>query len=112
VIPVYGTILPRPVADISGGGGCSMSDLMDKIGAADADPTVAHILLDVDSPGGSVSLVPEAAAVIRDARTPISAIANTMCDVGCLLSRDAGGRACCDALGLRRQHRRVCAARG
>jgi len=79
VIPVYGTILPRPVADISGGGGCSMSDLMDKIGAADADPTVAHILLDVDSPGGSVSLVPEAAAVIRDARTPISAIANTMC---------------------------------
>jgi capsid assembly protease len=79
VIPVYGTILPRPVLDVSGGGGCSMTTLMDKVKAADADPTVSHILLDIDSPGGSAFLVPEAAQVIRDCATPITAIANPMC---------------------------------
>lgn len=79
VIPVYGTILPRPVLDISGGGGCSMTTLMDKIRAADADPSVSKILLDIDSPGGSAFLVPEAAQVIRDCATPITAIANPMC---------------------------------
>ncbi|MEE3098757.1 MAG: S49 family peptidase, partial [Pseudomonadota bacterium] len=46
-----------------------------------ADPKVSAIVLNVDSPGGMVDLVPETAAKIRGARRegrPIHAVANTM----------------------------------
>jgi signal peptide peptidase SppA len=79
VISIYGTILPRPVSDLSGGGGCALTSFMEKFKAAEADPSVGQILLDVDSPGGSASLVPEAAAMIRDCSKPVTAIANTTC---------------------------------
>lgn len=78
VISLYGTILPRPVANVSGGGGVALSSFQKVFSAADADPSVKAILLDVDSPGGSVELVPETAALIRGAQTPVTAIANTM----------------------------------
>jgi signal peptide peptidase SppA len=46
-----------------------------------ADDEVSAILIDVDSPGGVVSTIPETAAEIRAARgaKPIVAVANTMC---------------------------------
>ena len=78
VISIYGTILPRPVMDVSGGGGAPLTRFMDVFRQADADPSVSAILLDIDSPGGSVSMVAEAAAVIASASTPTYAIANTM----------------------------------
>lgn len=78
VIPIYGTILPKPVFSLSGGGGTSLSKFMSQFNAADSDPSVGSILLDVDSPGGSADLVPEAAAMIRNASKPVTAIANTM----------------------------------
>lgn len=79
VIPIYGTILPRPVSTLSGGGGTALTSFIDKFKAADADPSVGAILLDVDSPGGSAAMVPEAAQVIRDASKRVNAIANTTC---------------------------------
>lgn len=78
VISLYGTILPRPVTDISGGGGAPLTRFMDMFQQADADPNVRHILLDIDSPGGSAAMVAEAATMIRSAQTPTTAIANTM----------------------------------
>ncbi|TCN30329.1 S49 family peptidase [Sinorhizobium americanum] len=46
-----------------------------------ADPALAGIILNIDSPGGRVDLVPETAAMIRKAKRegrPIVAIANTL----------------------------------
>ena len=45
---------------------------------ADQDPNVRAILLDIDSPGGSVEMVAEAAAMIAAAPKSVTAIANTM----------------------------------
>jgi signal peptide peptidase SppA len=48
--------------------------------AAAADPAVGAILIDVDSPGGAVSLIPETAQIVADAALakPVVAIANTL----------------------------------
>jgi signal peptide peptidase SppA len=78
VISLYGTITPRPVMSVSGGGGAPLTKFMDAFRQADADPNVRAILLDIDSPGGSVEMVAEAAAMIAGASTPVTAIANTM----------------------------------
>jgi signal peptide peptidase SppA len=78
LISIYGTILPRPVLNISGGGGTSMQEFMRAFKAADEDPSVGAILLDVDSPGGSAYLVPEAGAMIANASKPVTAIANAV----------------------------------
>jgi capsid assembly protease len=78
VISIYGTILPRPVMSVSGGGGAALTQFMAVFQQADSDPNVNAILLDIDSPGGSVFLLAEAAALIAGASTPTTAIANTM----------------------------------
>ncbi len=49
-------------------GGTHPDAVVRGVRAAGADPDVASILLLVDSPGGTVDLVPEAAAAIREAR--------------------------------------------
>lgn len=80
VIPLRGIITPRPsfFSLLFGGGGGLMGFRQDLEEAAD-DDEVASILIDVDSPGGLVDLVPETAAVVRDvrARKPVVAVANT-----------------------------------
>lgn len=80
VIPIMGTIMPRAdsFANLSQAG-TSMQAFQRELAAAVKDPDVANILLEIDSPGGQVDLVPEAAADIRAARQskPIVAIANT-----------------------------------
>jgi signal peptide peptidase SppA len=80
VLPLYGVIAPKAtlMSDISGG--TSLYDWRRAFGEALADPNVAAILIDVDSPGGVTDLVPEVAADIRGARgrKPIVAVANTM----------------------------------
>lgn len=80
VLPIYGAISPRAslFGDISGG--TSVQSLRNEFLAAIADDDVTGIVLDVNSPGGTVDLVPELAADIRAAREakPIVAIANTM----------------------------------
>lgn len=79
VIPIHGVIVPRATLFTEFSGGTSMTGLQQMLSQAMADEDVGSILLDVDSPGGSVELVPETAAMIREARKrkPIVAIANT-----------------------------------
>ena len=81
VIPLVGTIFPR-----GGGfwaelfGGASAERFAAAVRQAANDPAVSAIVLDVDSPGGSVAGITEAAAVVRDATTqkPVVAIANSL----------------------------------
>lgn len=67
--------------DISGPGGTALQKFMGYFRTALNDPNVGAILIDVDSPGGSVQGVPETAAEIFAARgtKPIVAIANNLC---------------------------------
>lgn len=80
VIPMHGTIVPKASIMTEISGGTSIGDLRGMFAAAMADPDVGSIVFDVDSPGGSVDLVPEFAAEIRAARgrKPMLAVSNTM----------------------------------
>lgn len=82
VIGVRGIISHRieEVDDISGPGGTSAERLTQRIIAAANDDSVQAIVLDIDSPGGTVNGVPEAADMIRGARAqkPILAVANSL----------------------------------
>lgn len=79
VLPLRGVLFPRAnlVTEMSGGTSLEMwrADLAQAVGSSE----VAAIVLDVDSPGGMVDLVPETAAVVRAARDvkPVVAVANT-----------------------------------
>lgn len=80
VVPLYGPVFPRANLMTEVSGGTSLERFGAAIEAAAADPQVGSILLDVNSPGGSVDLLPETAARIRAARArkPVVAVANTM----------------------------------
>jgi hypothetical protein len=82
VIPLTGVITPRGsfLSMLFGGGGGGLIDFRDTFRQAVADPDVGAIVIDIDSPGGLVDLVPETAAEIRAARgeKPIISVANTM----------------------------------
>lgn len=79
VLPLYGTIMPRANLFSEISGGTSLQRFGAAFREAIADDSIGSILLDVDSPGGMVDLVPETAAEIRAARgrKPIVAVANT-----------------------------------
>jgi capsid assembly protease len=81
VIPLQGVITPKPslLAMLFGGGG-GLQSFNRQLAAAVASPDVSHIMLNIDSPGGSVDLVPETAAAIRKAGSvkPIVAQVNPM----------------------------------
>lgn len=80
VIPVLGTITQRAnmLSDFSGG--TSTDKLRAAISMALADDSIGSILLDIDSPGGSVAGTPEIADFIFKARErkPIVAHANSL----------------------------------
>lgn len=80
VIPVYGVITPKADMFTDMSGGTSIDRLRGVFHSALADESVSAIVLDVDSPGGQVDLVPELASEIRGARgtKPILAVANTL----------------------------------
>lgn len=79
VVPIYGLIAPRANLMTEISGGTSLQRLWAALDQAAADPAVASILLDVNSPGGSIDLLPETAAKIRAARQRkrVVAVANT-----------------------------------
>jgi len=81
VIPIYGTICHRAdlFSDYSGGTSCE--SVSKQIRAALADPAVSAIVLDIDSPGGTVDGVPELADEIHRARgkKTITAVADALC---------------------------------
>ena len=82
VLPLYGVITQRGnmVDDISGPGSTSTQKFTSALRQVLADDTVAQILIDIDSPGGSVYGVSELAAEIMKARTqkPVVAVANSL----------------------------------
>lgn len=77
VIPLYGVISPRMglMSDMSGG--TTAEGFSRTFMEAIRDPEISAIVLDVDSPGGNVAGIEEAAAVVRSQRgvKPISAVA-------------------------------------
>ena len=60
-------------------GGCDVDRVREAVAAADDDPAVRAIVLDVDSPGGSVRGVVECAEVVRGTRKPVVACAADQC---------------------------------
>ena len=82
VLPLYGVVTQRGnmIDDISGPGSTSTQRFTQALRDAIADPAVGSILIDIDSPGGSVYGVGELAAEIMQARSakPICAIANSL----------------------------------
>lgn len=78
VVPVYGTIMQRASQLDMCTGGTSTEAISKALRDANADESVASILLDIDSPGGSVYGVSELAAEIRASRKPVTAVANSL----------------------------------
>ena len=82
VLPLYGVVTQRGnmVDDVSGPGSVSTQKFAAALRQALADDSVSQILIDIDSPGGSVYGVAELADEIVTARAqkPIIAIANSL----------------------------------
>ena len=78
VIPVYGTIVQRASQLDMCEGGTSTQQISAMLHDAMEDPSVAQILLDIDSPGGSVYGVQELAAEIQASTKPVVAVANSL----------------------------------
>jgi len=81
VVPLKGVITPTPsILSLLFGGGGGLTGFMDDMRQAVADADTHSIVIDVDSPGGLVDGVPEAAAELRamraDGGKPIVAVAN------------------------------------
>lgn len=80
VLGLYGPIMQRAGLMDMCTGGTSTQGFTQALRAALADDSVSQILIDIDSPGGSVAGVAELAAEIRSSRSvkPIIGIANSM----------------------------------
>jgi capsid assembly protease len=83
VLPLYGLILHRgsDMGDISGPQATSVQKFTQQFRQAVNDPNVSAIVLDVDSPGGTVEGVDELASEIRAAKgkKPTIAVSNKLC---------------------------------
>jgi signal peptide peptidase SppA len=82
VLPLYGVVTQRGnmVDDVSGPGSTSTQQFCTTLRQLLADDTVGQILIDIDSPGGSVYGVAELADEIQSARSQkrIVAVANSL----------------------------------
>jgi len=78
ILPLFGTIAPRANLMTETSGGTSAERFSAAFRQAVSDPNVGAIVIDVDSPGGSVQGVEELGAEIYKARgsKPIVAVAN------------------------------------
>lgn len=80
VLPIYGVIMHRPSMQVSSGGGFNIQRFRSQFRAAVENPNISGIVLDVDSPGGSVDGVEEISREIYQARKQkrVVAVANTL----------------------------------
>lgn len=78
VLPLYGVVAPKMNLMSEMSGGTSLEQFTQAFRQAMADPSVIGILIDVDSPGGSVQGLEELSSEIRAARgqKAIASIAN------------------------------------
>jgi signal peptide peptidase SppA len=79
VLPLFGTIAHRMGMFSDMSGGTSTEKFQQYLRSAVGDPTVKSIVIDIDSPGGTVNGVPELADEIYQARDvkPVVAVANS-----------------------------------
>ncbi|MCA2012405.1 S49 family peptidase [Cereibacter sphaeroides] len=73
VVPLLGPIFPRANMMNSSAGGTSLAEFMHDLRAADGNSSVDRIVMLVDSPGGVVSGLAEAAEGIRSLSKPVTA---------------------------------------
>lgn len=78
VVPIYGTIVQRASQLDMCEQGTSTQQISAALADAMADDSVSQILLDIDSPGGSVYGVQELAAEIAGSKKPIIALSNSL----------------------------------
>lgn len=80
VLPLYGVIFPRANLFSMMSGGTSLQEFAAEFDELVQNPRISSILIDINSPGGSTSLVTETAQRIRAARgtKPVFAQANTL----------------------------------
>lgn len=80
VLPLYGTISKRAGLLGESSGGTSVDAFAKQLRAYLSDPAVSAIVIDADSPGGSVEGIPEMASELYASRgvKPILAVANTI----------------------------------
>lgn len=82
VLPFYGVVTQRGnmADDVSGPGSASTQKFTNALRQALQDPSIGAILIDIDSPGGSVYGVDELASEIMSARgqKPIVGLANSL----------------------------------
>lgn len=78
VIPIHGVIAPRMNMMTEMSGGTSAEQLVRRVQAAMDNPQIAAVIFDVDSPGGSVAGIEEAAAQVFAFRgqKPMTAVVN------------------------------------
>jgi len=78
VVPIHGLLVPRAIHMDPCETSTSYEDLRTQLSAAMADPMIEHIVLDVDSPGGSVAGCFELADSINawSKQKPITAVVN------------------------------------
>jgi signal peptide peptidase SppA len=80
ILPLYGPIYPKANLMTALSGATSLEQFSADLDSLMANDDVENIILDIDSPGGVDSMIPETAQKIREAREvkPIHAVANTM----------------------------------
>lgn len=76
IVPVYGVMMPRANAMSDMSGGTSYGRLTSQIREAAANPDVRTLVLDIDSPGGSVAGISELAREVLATRTRKPVIAS------------------------------------
>lgn len=80
IIPING-ILGKHLSSMEVScGGCSMDAVKDMLEVADLSPRISKIVLNINSPGGTVTGTPELAAFIADVATRKQVIAYTDCE--------------------------------
>ena len=78
VVSVYGPIAQRSTMMNICDGGTSTQEISQALRQANSDGSISAIVLDIDSPGGSVYGVAELAAEIRASAKPVTAVANSL----------------------------------
>lgn len=66
VIPIHGVIGHKISASAKAAGASDVVDIIEQVEAAASDDSISTIVLDVDSPGGTVGGIPELAETIED----------------------------------------------
>lgn len=81
IIPIYGVIMPRANLMTEMSGATTVDCIHDCMEDALGDASIAAIIAEFDSPGGSVEGIEELASWIRSQRgtKPMVAVVNTMC---------------------------------